>query len=296
MEYVAITDMMVQNAALLSKGADAVDVFSAPSANGEQVSVLSADPELTVMVYSGGVSAIYPSSLNEGSPFAIKEVRDAASLAIDRQTLSEARGYGILHPAKQIIVEGYYGYLEDGVNYFPFDPAEAKELLAAAGYPDGFKSTIFSPATADKDTTVAIQSMLSAIGIDCELEFPEPALATQLRSKTGWEGLFLGSFTSLASMPSSYRLQVDPDYVYNISTWRPVDEMMGDYILCRSTPTFENEVFQRLHKLMIDNTVVMPILTAASVYIVRDCIRDGEFSKWAAGTQWMPTEVWRSSK
>ncbi len=51
---------------------------------------------------------------------------------------------------------------------FTYDPDKAKQLLAQAGYPDGFDTTINGPIgkyTADRDLVVAIAAQLQKVGI-----------------------------------------------------------------------------------------------------------------------------------
>ncbi|MFW6313396.1 MAG: ABC transporter substrate-binding protein, partial [Spirochaetota bacterium] len=59
---------------------------------------------------------------------------------------------------------------------YEYDPDRARELLAEAGYPDGFSMTIHHPTGRyPLDATVAqvVQSMLSDVGIDASLETRE---------------------------------------------------------------------------------------------------------------------------
>ena len=293
-EYHAITDVMTQTASMLSKGDDRIDVLM--QNNGEQIQTLLQDPDLEMFTYASGFAAIYPSSRNPDSPFANLAVRQATSAAIDRQLLCDARGFGVLEPAKQMIVNGFMGWFDDGRNYYPYDPAAAKDLLASAGYPNGIDTTLIIPQSTDREMAVAVQNMLADVGIRCEMEFPEPGLYTELRSTTGWEGLVMGAFTNITSMTSTYRLQLDPDYQYYISTWRPVEEMLPIYDASRVTPELDQGLFQQLHAMMADNMVVMPLLSANTTFIVNKAVRDGGFGQYGLGTIYRPEEIWRSTK
>ena len=294
-EFHAITDVMTQTASMLSKDdKDRIDVLM--QNNGEQIQLLLQDPDLEMFTYASGYSAIYPSSRNEDSPFAKLEVRQATSLAIDRQLLCDARGFGVLEPAKQMIVNGFMGWFDDGRNYYPYDPVKAKELLAQAGYPDGFDTTFVIASTADKEIPVAIQEMLRQVGINCEMEFNEAGLMTEIRSFRGWEGILYGAFTNITSMTSTYRLQLDPDYQYYISTWRPVEEMLPTYNASRVTPELDAGLFKELHALMADNMTIFPILSANTTFIVNKAVRDGGFGQFGLGTIFRPESVWRSTK
>ena len=82
----------------------------------------------------------------DGKPLAANPLRDlrvrqAISAAIDRNALVERvlSGQGV--PTMEIVPESFLGYTP-GVIVPKADPAGARKLLAAAGFPDGFKMTL----------------------------------------------------------------------------------------------------------------------------------------------------------
>lgn len=106
------------------------------------------------------------------SPFQDIRVRQAVSLAINRQAIADRVMDGLSAPAGQFSPEGYIGYSAD-LKPDAYDPDRAKELLAEAGFGDGFKLTIHGPAGRySNDTRIleAIAQMLSRIGIDTSVE------------------------------------------------------------------------------------------------------------------------------
>jgi peptide/nickel transport system substrate-binding protein len=76
------------------------------------------------------------------------QVRQALNYATDRTTLVNALFAGVGTPTEQVTVPDGYGYLASLNSTYPYDPAKAKQLLAAAGYPHGFT---MSMVTADYD-------------------------------------------------------------------------------------------------------------------------------------------------
>ena len=75
------------------------------------------------------------------SPFQDINMRKAVSLAINRQAIADRVMDGLSSPAGQFSPEGYIGY-SNNLQADAYDPERAKELIAAAGYADGFKLTI----------------------------------------------------------------------------------------------------------------------------------------------------------
>jgi len=96
------------------------------------------DPELK-LVFSGGVATFtldFFDMWDPKSPWADQRVRKAASLAMDRQTMSDTDNLGASKPNGSIIRKNMEFALP--IEADPYDPARAKKLLAEAGYPNGF--------------------------------------------------------------------------------------------------------------------------------------------------------------
>ena len=109
-------------------------------------------------------------------PFENLKVRQAVAHAIDKKAIVDAfyAGYGI--PAKNILPPASFGYNDDIPDY-AYDPELARELLAEAGFPNGFDTTlwVYPPAgagvgwTKPKEQGEAIQAYLTAVGIRAEI-------------------------------------------------------------------------------------------------------------------------------
>lgn len=105
------------------------------------------------------------------APFDNPKVRQALNHAVDRQTLVNGILRNIGMEAKSIVAPHTWGY-DDSFGY-AFDPEKAKSLLAEAGYPNGFKATLWTPQGRyymDKETSVAVQAQLKAVGVDVEIQ------------------------------------------------------------------------------------------------------------------------------
>lgn len=101
-------------------------------------------------------------------PLSDARVRQAISMAIDREALVKGAYSGYGKPAQSTFPGG------DPSTAYKFDVAGAKKLMADAGYANGFKLTLSYSATrpgpvANK-SSVLIQSMLSQIGVTVQLQ------------------------------------------------------------------------------------------------------------------------------
>ena len=82
----------------------------------------------------------------ESGPFADARVRQAFSMSIDREGLCNDILQGVGTPLAQLMYPGSPWYAE-GVEEYTYNPERAKELLAEAGYPDGFTTTFVCPTS-----------------------------------------------------------------------------------------------------------------------------------------------------
>ncbi|MBI2910443.1 MAG: ABC transporter substrate-binding protein [Chloroflexi bacterium] len=118
-----------------------------------------------------------------GKPFNDKRVRKAVSLSIDRQAALKviSDGQGLL--GRVFPLEGW-GIPDDKRVDLPgyrqpkdADIAEAKRLMAEAGYPQGFKLTVLARTMSlSKEPAIFLTSQLARIGIDTKVEVLEDAV------------------------------------------------------------------------------------------------------------------------
>ncbi|MBM3505930.1 MAG: hypothetical protein FJX65_18970 [Alphaproteobacteria bacterium] len=112
-------------------------------------------------------------SVSRDTPFKDKRVRQAANLAIDRKNFVEHIFRGRTRPANQCSLPGATGY-DAGVPPIPFDPTRARQLLAEAGFTNGFETTVHafapSPFPGLTDVNQLVSQQLGAIGIKVALE------------------------------------------------------------------------------------------------------------------------------
>jgi len=125
-------------------------------------------------------------------------VRRAIAYAINKTEIVEGLLKGTVMEAKGFLSPAYIGYTDDLPTY-PYDPEKAKQLLAEAGYPDGFEIDFYTPSTGvmPKVATV-IQEQLRKIGIKVNIRQMDFAAWLEATVVTGKAEL---SFMPLGGRP-----------------------------------------------------------------------------------------------
>jgi peptide/nickel transport system substrate-binding protein len=99
-------------------------------------------------------------------PLADARVRQALNYAIDREAVAKVVGAGHGEPIAQMAVEGDDSYVAALEDEYPYDPAKAKQLLAEAGYPDGFALPTLASNIVGQDLLAqAVQGQLAKVGV-----------------------------------------------------------------------------------------------------------------------------------
>lgn len=167
---------------------------------------------------------------NEKEPFNDVKVRQAIAKCIDKQAIVDVVADGNAEPTNSFIPKGVIGYRE-GFDPLPYNVDEAKQMLADAGFPDGFTSTIITPESR-KDHAQLIQADLKKIGIDATIEVLEAgAFWTEVEagnydmSVAGWSYVSMDPDVGFYSLFQSEEI-ISGNYVrYNNPT---VDQLLED--------------------------------------------------------------------
>jgi peptide/nickel transport system substrate-binding protein len=133
------------------------------------------DPNLK-LAFSGGIGTFYLDFLEQfdaKSPWHDRRVRLAASLALDRRSLNEADSLGASRLNGNLVPRSFDFAVP--IEPHPHDPAKARQLLAEAGYPNGFDAGDLHPWPPYNALGEAVTNYLSAVGIKTRVRSMERA-------------------------------------------------------------------------------------------------------------------------
>jgi peptide/nickel transport system substrate-binding protein/oligopeptide transport system substrate-binding protein len=153
-----------------------------------------ADPKWAPLLVEGPVNTVWFLGMNTRmKPFDNLKVRQAVAHAVDQaRVIRLLNGRG--RPLAGILPPTMPGYDPD-IKGYALDPERARTLLAEAGYPSGFSTTLWV-ASGERYGKIAqgVQADLKAVGIDAQLK--PAALASYLSAihKAGTTPIFYGGW------------------------------------------------------------------------------------------------------
>ena len=134
---------------------------------------IKSDPNLQLL-QQPGLNIGYLAFNNQKKPFTDKRVRLALNMAIDKQAILDAVYQGAGQAAVNLIPPTMWSY-NTSIKDYPHDPAQAKKLLAEAGFPDGFETTLWAmpvqrPYNPDaRRIAELMQSDLAKVGVKAKI-------------------------------------------------------------------------------------------------------------------------------
>ncbi len=140
----------------------------------ERIPEVNADAKLKVIT-NQSARQIHIGLNTNIKPFSDVRVRQALNHAVNVQEIVDTvlGGYGKPNPS--LCGEVLFGH-DSKVQPYEYNPAKAKQLLAAAGYPDGFKTRLLGPTARymkDREIQQAVAGQLAKVGVVVEHVTPE---------------------------------------------------------------------------------------------------------------------------
>ena len=202
----------------------------------------------------------------EDNPFTKLEVRQAVNHAINREELVNQLLQGKSIPIHTACFPSQFGCAQD-VTEYEYDPEKARELLAEAGYPDGFTTEFY--AYRDREYAEAITSYLNAIGIRTDFKMLQYSALRDLNMKGEVPISFQtwGSFSvnDASAMVSQYFKHGELDDARD-------DQVLADLDIADSStdPEVRKEHYRTALQRIADQAYWAPMFSYNTNYVTTD--------------------------
>ncbi len=230
-------------------------------------------------------------------PFDNTLVRQAMNYAVDREKMRELayHGQGLMTTLPWAPTS--WAYPEDLVDYYTFDLDKAKDLLAEAGYPDGFKTemTIRGTSGVALDVAQIYQEDLAKIGVEMEI------VPTELPQY--WPLLFDSDFAVVSHATGEATLDPSGMFVgaaccrpfrnfFQITendTWFPEYKEIIDQSSLEVDQEKRKELYHDAMTILLEQGWTIPLGWRQQIFAVRDSVKG--FHTDMDGNIWL-TEAW----
>ena len=239
-----ISDPTAAFAAMMAEDVDVFSGFPAP----ENLPQFEADPRFQVLVGSTEGETILAMN-NKQPPFDDVRVREAVAHAIDRQAIIDGAMFGYGTPIGTHFAPHNPAYV-DLTGLSGYDPDKARALLAEAGLPDGFETTLhLPPPSYARRGGEIIAAQLAEVGIKAEITNVEWAqwLETVFKGKSF--GLTIVSHTE----PMDINIYARPDYYFQYDNKAFQDLMVT--LNATTDPDKRTEMLQQAQRIIAEDYV-----------------------------------------
>lgn len=259
-----------------------LDVFDTSNARS-QLAYFKSNPKYKDKIMSGPEAGLYFYSFNvKVEPFNDVRVRKALQMAIDRQNMIDSMYDGEGKLVEAFIPDGTLGFNPNSPK-IEYNPEKAKQLLAEAGYPDGFEMEITQ--TADNPSILAmnevVQSMFSQIGVKVNINQVDQPTYYALRAE--------GKLPTYRSVWwADYN---DPDnFLYTFFSERNAVTRSSNYIRADVVEGLERartmvdqaarmKLYQDIEQIIVhEDAVVIPLFQMNHLFILSDRVRNFQLS------------------
>ncbi|MBW9109101.1 peptide ABC transporter substrate-binding protein [Microbacterium trichothecenolyticum] len=193
------------------------------------------------------------------------KVRQAINMAFDREALLEAlqAGYGTV--TEQVFPETSVGYDDALDSTYEYDPEGAKELLAEAGYPDGFSIDMMS-TPAFQTTFDLVAQQLADIGIT--VNYTDPGTGNFITDMLAPK--YPATWMALEQNPDwqLINFMIAPDATFN--PFHSQDPQVDEYIstIQNGTEDEAEQATKDLNAWIVENAWFAPFFRVQGTYAV----------------------------
>ena len=216
------------------------------------------------------------------SPLDKKEVRQALNYAVDKDGIIANIFNGNAKKVATIIPRENFGY-DESIEAYPYDPEKAKELLAAAGYPDGFEID-FEANSAELTEIQAIIGYLEAVGVKVNLKVTDSkTLVSNMQAKKAAPMYYIGNTGWTMDALSNFQSYAKSDRRYARATNAELDALV-DIEETTVDPAKRQEAFTKAQQILKEEAYFIYLWQQNNIITMS---KDVDFTPNKNGVLWM---------
>ncbi|MFO8149635.1 MAG: ABC transporter substrate-binding protein [Trueperaceae bacterium] len=265
-----IGDETVRRTALITGDIDWV--FSVPPQSVEEL-----DARDDVVIDAAAAGAYYYIGVNMmDGPLADVRVRQAISYAINRDNAAAAAEFG----SAMVTQDPIPSTSSWDFSYAPYDydPERARQLLAEAGYPDGFEMEIMPNSVMANTVRAAqvIQSDLAAVGIDASIRALEWAEWLQEQGDGNYD-TYVCSWNGMVDPDEFFYAQHRTGEVFNFTGYSnpTVDELL-DEARVLPDPDARRDLYEQVNRAIVDEAPYIYLYNPLVIHAYRPDVQGFE--------------------
>jgi peptide/nickel transport system substrate-binding protein len=280
--------------------------------SGQANMVMTIDPIDAVKLTSEGffvgnptflkyLHSIIPDGANPDSPFSKVEVRQALEYALNKAELT-AVGNGYFDAATEFAKPSDL-YFDSTITPRNFDLAKCKQLLTAAGYPNGVDVIVITNQSIRADTENLILAQLKAAGFNVTKVDAQTSAAYTTTTQKGWRSTTAGVGSilmpgyptpdNLTSFLGLFNANLYPD-MYNPPSWKDA----WTAIQTQTNDALRNAQIKTLVRQAFDTALILPYQYDSSRYVTDSKVQG--WKEWYLSTDsadfYLPSELWLKTK
>jgi len=219
----------------------------------------------------------FPEQWDPKSPWHDPRVRQAASLAINRENINKALTLGHSHLTGSVMPENLEFFWQPPKPVF--DAAKAKQLLAEAGYPNGIDAGEYYCDTAYANLGEAVINDLQAVGIRAKLRpLERAAFFKGYGEKKFTKGLIQGASGAFGNAASRLEAFVVKGGSFVYGSYPDIDALFPQQAAELDVKK-RQELLNRMQQLLHEKTIYAPIWQLAFISAVGPRVAESGFGR-----------------
>lgn len=223
-------------------------------------------------------------------PFNNPLVREAIMYAIDIDDYIDNFMLGMQEKTTAIVPE-CDKYAKTGVFNYTYNPEKAKELLAEAGYPNGFETTIGTPNDQSTNTAVVIQSYLKEVGITVNIDAPEFSAFMEKAGACEYPMFYFGRSSEV--LPDNYFMNFMTDFigVRNFCNYSdPKFDELANNAMNEANEEARAKAYEDAQDYLASQNIIYPLHTLTRRYICHDYV-SGDLADASGRVQYSKVKI-----